>query len=264
MSNDDYLTNSVRDRMARDEAALGMIVRLGRSGDAPRIAKMSGHDFIFVDCQHALFDIETIGHIAQVSLSIGLACVARVRSVDDPNASLLLDNGVSGIVFPDVSSAEQARRAVRSVRFPPVGARSAGGASPFFDYAPVRVPDLIEALDRHCLVVCMVETAEGLENLEEIAAVDGVDVVHIGSNDLLISLGRPGRFDDPIINETLDRAVEATGKRGAFAGCGGQRDPARQAQVIERGVRFVTTQSDVSFIAMAANDWTGRVRSGAS
>ena len=103
-------------------------------------------------------------------------------------------------------------------------------------------------LNEATLVVCMIETREGLANIEEIAAVDGVDVIHIGSNDLLTALGKPGRFDDPEIFSAIDRAIGAAKAHGKFAGLGGMRNVARQVELIRKGVRFVTTQTDIGFL----------------
>ena len=112
-----------------------MLVRLARSGDIARIAKTTGHDFLFVDAQHALFNVETIGHIAQTALGLGIAPLVRVRSCDDPDTQVLLDNGVTGIVFPDVNTAAQAKRAVDRAKFPPIGKRSVGGALSDFRFS---------------------------------------------------------------------------------------------------------------------------------
>ncbi len=115
------ITNPVKDRMRAGEVALGMIVRLARSGDVARIARTTGHDFIFMDGQHSLFSLETIGHIAQTALGCGVAPLVRVRSCDDPDTPVILDNGAIGIVFPDVNTAADARRAVDACKFPPIG-----------------------------------------------------------------------------------------------------------------------------------------------
>ena len=131
------LSNPVKDKLRAGLPALGMSVRLGRSADVARIAKATGHDFIFIDAQHSVFRLETIAHIAQVALAIGVAPVVRARGVDDPDVTLLLDNGATGIVFPDVGTVAQARRAVAIVRFPPQGRRSVSGGYPQFDYRPV-------------------------------------------------------------------------------------------------------------------------------
>src|SRR5262245_8720098 len=106
------LLNPAKERMKAGGVALGLSVRLARSADVARIAKATGHDFIFIDGQHSIFNLETIAHIAQAALAIGVAPVVRVRGVDDPDISMLLDNGVTGIVFPDVSTVAQAKKAV--------------------------------------------------------------------------------------------------------------------------------------------------------
>lgn len=254
------LTNPAKARMKAGEAALGMNIRLARSGDIARIAKATGHDFIFIDVQHSIFSLETITHVAQTALAIGVAPLVRVRSCDDPDTSLLLDNGALGVVFPDVNNAAEARRAVAAAKFPPLGKRSVSGGYPHFDYRSVPLAQSVPLLNDATLVVCMIETREGLENIEEIAAVDGVDVIHIGSNDLLAALGKPGKFDDPELVQALDRAIAAAQKYGKYAGCGGNRDVERQVQVIRKGVRFVTTQTDIGFLMAAASKWTTGVR----
>ena len=257
------LVNPVLDRLRAGDVALGINVRLSRSADIVRIARATGHDFVFMDAQHSLFGLETIGHMAQAALALGVGCVVRVRGVDDPDISLLLDNGVTGIVVPDVGTVMQARRAVEIVRFPPTGRRSVGGGYPHFDYRGVPVAQATQALDASTLLVLMIETVEGLENVEEIAAVDGVDVLHVGSNDLLVSMGKAGQFDDPAIVAAQDRVIAAARAHGRFAGCGGNRDVARQVEAVRRGARFVTTQSDTAFLAAAAGAWAGGVRKGA-
>jgi staphyloferrin B biosynthesis citrate synthase len=254
------LNNPVLDRMRGGDVALGMNVRLARSGDIARIAKTTGHDFIFIDTQHSIFGLETIAHIAQAALGCGVAAVVRVRGVEDPDVSLLLDNGVTGIVFPDVNTAAQARKAVDICRFAPIGKRSVSGGYPHFDFRPVPLTLSAPLMNGATLLVCMIETMEGLANVEEIAAVAGIDVIHVGSNDLLADMGKPGKFDDPAIVEAQDRVIAAAKRGGTFAGCGGNRDVARQVGAIRKGVQFVTTQSDIGFLTAAASSWTGGVR----
>jgi len=257
---DARLENPVKARMRAGEAALGMSVRLGRSADIARIAAATGHDFLFIDVQHSIFGLETIAHIAQTALAIGVAPLVRVRGVHDPDVSRLLDNGVTGIVFPDVATAADARRAVALCRFPPLGRRSVSGGYPHFDYRPVPVAQAAAALNEVCLVACMIETVEGMQNLESIAAVEGVDVLHLGANDLLASMGKPGRFEDPELLAAQERLIAVCKAHGRFAGIGGHRDAARQAELVRKGCRFLTTQSDIGFLSAAAAEWTKGLR----
>ena len=252
--------NPLKELLRSGGVALGMLVRLARSGDIARIARTTGHDFIFMDAQHSIFSVETIAHIAQVALGCGVAPLVRVRSCDDPDTQVLLDNGVTGIVFPDISTAAEAKRAVDRARFAPVGRRSVGGGYPIFDYRAVSTADAVPALQDNTLVVCMIETREGLENVEEIAAVEGVDVIHVGSNDLLTAMGRPGAFGSPEHIAALDRVISTALRQGKVPGVGGDRNVARQAEFIRKGARFITTNSDIAFILAEGARVTAELR----
>ena len=257
------LTNPVLERMRADQPALGLLVRLGRSADIVRIARATGHDFVFLDVQHGTFNLETIAHIANAALALGVAPVVRVRGVDDPDVSVLLDNGVTGIVFPDINTPEQARQAVARCRFAPLGKRSVGGAVPHFDHRSMPAAELVDTLNTNTLVVAMIETQEALENLEAISRIDGIDVLHVGSNDLLLDMGKPGQFDAPDLIAAQNRVIELAAANGKFSGCGGVRNVDRQVEAIRRGVRFLTTQADIAFLSIAAREWVAGVRSSA-
>ena len=254
------LKNHVKELLRADKVALGMIARVARSGDIARIAKTTGHDFIFVDHQHALYSLETTGHIAQAALGCGITPMVRVRSCDDPDTQVLLDNGIMGIVFPDISTADEARRAVSRAKFPPVGRRSVSGSYTVFDFRAMSTADAVPALNDATLVVCMIETAEGLENIDAIAAVDGVDVIHVGSNDLMTALGKPGAYGTPEHMAAVARVITAAKKHGKVSGVGGDRNLPRQMEFIRRGARFLTTNSDIAFMTAEASRVTAELR----
>src|SRR5215467_10295112 len=251
------LSNPLKDMMKAGKVALGMNVRLARSGDIARIAKSTGHDFIFIDGQHAIFTLEKIAHTA---LGCGITPLARVKSVDDQDVQVLLDNGIMGIVYPDVNTAAEARRAVARAKFPPIGRRSAAGAYPMFDYRATPAAQTVSALNESTLVVCMIETPEGVHNVEEIAKVDGVDVIHIGSNDLLTAMGKPGQFGDPEGAKAIDRVISVAVASGKIAGMGGDRYLPRQVEYIKKGARFITTNSEIAFIMAEATRVTTELR----
>ena len=254
------LVNPVKAKLQAGEVVLGIPVRIGNTPDIARIAKSTGHDFIFIDGQHSIFNPETTIAIAHTALAIGIAALVRVRGVDDADASLLLDNGAAGIIYPDVGTPAQAQKTVLTCKFPPFGKRSVAGGYPHFDFRSMPLSESVPQLNEHCLLVCMIETVEGLNNVEKIAAVDGVDVIHLGSNDLLADMGKPGKFDDPDIIAAQERVIKAARANGKFAGCGGNRDVERQVRAIRSGAQFVTTQTDAGFLAAAASQWTLGVR----
>ena len=252
--------NPIKQKLAAGGVALGLGVRMSRSAEIARIARATGHDFLFLDLQHSLFNPETIGHIAQAAVALGIAPLARVRSVRDGDVQALLDNGVTGIVYPDVNTADDARAAVAAVRFGPLGRRSVTGGYPYFDFAPVPPAEALPAVDAATLLACMIETREGVENVEAIAAVPGIDVIHIGMNDLLTNMGKPGQYADPELQAAVDRVLAACRANGVHFGCGGNRDPQAQAAIIRRGAQFLTTQTDIGLLSAGAAAWTKAVR----
>ena len=254
------VTHPLKEIFKAGKVALGLLTRLARSGEIARIAKTTGHDFVFMDGQHAAYNVETIAQIAQTALAIGIAPLVRVRSCDDPQTQVILDIGATGIVFPDVNTAAEAKRAVNRARFPPLGKRSVAGTYPVFDYRPMPMPDTVAALTENTLVVCMIETPEGLENVEAIAAVEGVDVIHVGLSDLLTSMGKPGAFGSPEHIGALDRVFAAAKKHGKIPGVGGDRHVQRQMDSIRKGAQFLTTNSDIAFLMAEATRVTSELR----
>ena len=260
MANAISMTHPLKQIFKDGKVALGLLTRLARSGDIARIAKTTGHDFVFIDAQHAAYTPETVGHIAQAALGIGIAPLVRVRSCDDPQTQVFLDIGATGVVFPDVNTAAEAKRAVDRARFPPVGRRSAAGAYPLFDYRAISMADTVAAITENTLVGVMIETPEGLANVEAIAAVEGIDVIHVGLNDLLTAMGKPGAYGTPDHINALDRIFAAAKKHGKVCGVGGDRNLQRQMDSIRNGAQFLTTNSDIAFMMAEANRVTGELR----
>jgi 2-keto-3-deoxy-L-rhamnonate aldolase RhmA len=258
-----YVENAALARMRAGEVTLGLVVRLARSGEIAAIAKASGHDFLFIDTQHALFSLETIGHIAQAAIGCGVATIVRVPRYDDPDIAKLLDAGVSGIVVADVANADQARKVVETCRFPPLGKRSVQSTYSVTGYRPYPIVELLREIEDKTLVACMIETVEGVENLDAIAAVDGVDVVHLGCTDLLADMGKPGAFDDPELLSVVHRLISVCSANGKFAGLGGDRNLERLAGFIKKGLRFHTTQTDITYLIEGASQRAKALKSAA-
>lgn len=254
------MPNAALARMHAGNVALGMIVRIVRSGEIALIAKATGHDFLFIDGQHALFDLETIGQMTLAGLGSGVTPVVRVRSSDDPDIPRLLDAGVMGIVVPDVNTAAQAQRVVAAAKFPPLGRRSVGGPSPVFCLQSMPLAANMRALNDSTLVACMIETREAVTNVEGIAAVTGVDVLHIGCNDLLVDMGKPGEFEYPELVDAVARVIAAGKAHNVQIGLGGDKNLERQKAWIEKGVRFITTQSDMAMLTAEATRRVAELR----
>lgn len=240
--------NPVRARIAQGGVALGLIVRIVRSAEIVTVAKASGHDFLFLDTQHAAFDRETVAALVLAARMAGIAALVRLRSPADADAALYLDAGAAGVIVPDVNTADEARDIVRRCRFAPRGARSLPGPLVQDGYRPSAPAEAMRRADAETLIVAMIENAEGVANAGSIAAVDGIDVLHVGCVDLLLSLGRPGEMGCPEMSAAIDAIAAAAQAHGRILGIGGDRDPVRRAGYIRQGARFMTTDLDVTVL----------------
>jgi len=141
---------------------------------------------------------------------------------------------------------------VNLVKFPPIGHRSAGGALSQFHYRSFPMLETQAAMNDATSLVLMLETKEALENVEEIIAVEGVDMMMIGSNDLTGELGINGQYDHPLLKAAFERAIAAARKVGKHIGIGGLagRDDL-MAQFVQMGARYVSTGTDLAFLMSA-------------
>lgn len=254
--------NRVKQLIDADQLALGLIVRVVRSSEIVLVAKQSGHDFIFLDMQHAAFSLETVVNLSIAATASGITPLVRVNGFADPNIAVLLDAGVMGIIVPDVSTVEQAQLAVRACKYPPEGKRSFAGPSIALGYEGVLPAAASLALNSDITLVCMIETQEGLSNVEDIASVPGIDILHVGCGDLLMDMGKPGQFESPEIAAAVRRVIDACKSAGIASGFGGDRNRERQLRYISEGVRFVTTQADVALLLEAARARVSELRPG--
>jgi 2-keto-3-deoxy-L-rhamnonate aldolase RhmA len=172
----------------------------------------------------------------------------------------VLDGGALGIIVPHVNTADEARRAVNNCKFPPVGHRSVMGGYAQLDFESVPLGEATRIMNENTILVVMIETPEAVENVDEIAAIDGIDVVHVGTGDLVTEMGLHGQVDHPKVAEAFERVIAACRKHGRFAGMGGIRDQALAERYVGMGFRFLTTNSDLAFLLQAASARVKRMR----
>lgn len=247
------LRNSVKDKIARDETAFSMTIRLVRGAEAGAIARAAGFDSIYIDLQHSGISVETAGQISIAALGMGIAPFVRVPSVDVALITQVLDAGALGIVIPDLHSADEALAAVNAVKYRPMGERSYPGVCSQLAYSPAPVSQATAQLNAMTTVVAMIESAAGLAAVEEIAAVDGVDILLVGANDLCSEAGIPGQFDDPLVDEAYRRTAAACAANSKTLGVGGLASrPDLTRKYIDLGGRYVSLGADLSMLVSSA------------
>lgn len=248
----DILRNGVKEKLAREEVVSSMTVRLVRGVEIALIARTAGFDTLYIDMEHCSFSLETTGQICIAALNMGVTPFVRVPANTPEYISRVLDGGAMGIIAPHVRSAEEARAVVRAAKFAPLGERSANAGLPHLQYRSFPAGEANAALNAATMVIVMMEAAEALERVDEIAAVEGIDMLLIGTNDLTSEWGIPGQYDDPRVEDAYARTIAACRRHGKHVGVGGL---ASRPDLVERfvrlGARYVSTGTDLGFLTAA-------------
>ncbi len=214
-------------------------------------------DYVCVDLQHGASSLGNLIEMLQAVRSGGSTAVVRVPENSLALINKVLDAGAAGVIVPLVETADEARRAVAACRYPPRGRRSYG---PFrANLTGVRGPAEIEEVA--CVV--MIETAEGLAHVEEIAKVEGLTALYVGPSDLSIALGLPpGSVRDPAFIEALERIRLAAVGSGLVAGIH-THDGELAAEYVAQGFGMVTAAADLASLRAAVGRHVERARAGA-
>lgn len=254
------LTNAASKRLRSGDVALGVGVRITSSVAIARIMAAAGFDWLFIDLEHGSLSIESCAQVSTAALDAGIAPLVRVPPQQHWLATRALEGGALGIVMPNVQSAEEARALVDVVKFRPVGRRNVGGPPVHTAYTPTKPDDLARMFNAATIAVAMVETPEAIDRVDEIASVDGIDVVMIGGNDLSTTMGIGGQTGDTHMIEAFEQLTAACRQHGKWAGMGGVANNEHLQKFIAMGVRFVLAGADTGFLAAAASQRAKAIR----
>lgn len=251
----EIVRNPVKEKLARNEVVASMTIRLVRGIEIARLAKTAGFDMIYIDVEHSSFSLDTTGQICLAALGVGIAPFVRVPSNTPEYISRVLDGGALGVIAPHIVSAEEAGEVVKAAKFPPLGERGAAGGLPHLHYRSFPAEEAYAAVNDATMVIVQFESANAVEKAEEIAAVEGVDMVLIGVNDMLNSLGLPGQYEHARVRDAYARTIAACRKHGKHVGVGGlSTRPKLVAEFVAMGARLVSTGTDIQFLLAAATE----------
>jgi 2-keto-3-deoxy-L-rhamnonate aldolase RhmA len=254
------IRNALKEKLDAGGLALGVGLRGARSVEIGKAMRTAGFDWLFIDMEHTAIDIATASDISVAAQDAGITPMVRVPGFEHHHATRVLDGGAQGVVVPHVDDVETARRMVRNVRYPPLGHRSMYGAQPQVAFETHPQGELMEAVNRATFLVLMVESPEGAEAADEMAAIEGVDALLIGTSDLSSELGIPGQLDHPRVVEVYEKVLAACATHGKHPGMGGVYSPAMMKRYVEMGMRLILAGSEFSFMMAGARAQAQAVR----
>ncbi|MEZ5851303.1 MAG: aldolase/citrate lyase family protein [Hyphomicrobiaceae bacterium] len=233
----------LRQRALAGEQVLGSMVFEFFTPGISQVMKLAGCEYLIYDMEHAGFSIESLKTQVAHCRGLGIAPMVRVPRGEYHFLARALDVGAQGVMVPMVDSAEQARAIAEATRYPPKGRRGAAFGFPHDDYQPGDPATKMKAADARNLVIAQIETERGLDCVEEIAAVDGIDCLWLGHFDLTNFLGIPGQFDNPQYVAAVKRIV-AAGRRHKKALGFMAADAAWAKQYKRYGFNMIATGTD--------------------
>jgi 2-dehydro-3-deoxyglucarate aldolase/4-hydroxy-2-oxoheptanedioate aldolase len=251
--------NRAKAALKQNKAVSGPIVGEARSNSFVKQMALAGHDFLWFDMEHAMLNWETVFNLTQMALVTGITPLIRVTDLQYALVARALDAGALGVVIPRVETREQVEEAVSYVKYPPLGRRGAGGEARY-GYVPTSIPDAVKQINQETMVVVQIESMLGVENLDEMCQVPGVDVVCVGPQDLSISLGIPGERQNPLFISTIQQVIETCQRRGVASGMV-ERKAEDFRLWFDLGVRFLACNTDGNMLFQAASADVATLRS---
>jgi 4-hydroxy-2-oxoheptanedioate aldolase len=243
------------ERLARGVPVAALGIRNSRTADIARLARASGHQAIWVDLEHSSMPIDAAASICAAAMDIGVAPFARIPEREYGAIGRLLDGGVLGIIAPRIETVDEARAIVEACRFPPQGHRSAVATLGHVGYAKWPAEQFNRAMNEATVVKILIESPRGIENLAAIAALPGVDLIGIGTNDLSAELGVAGQYAHRTVREAHEAAIQACRQAKKPLAIGGVPDLAYSAELIRLGAApFLFTGIDTDILLGAARD----------
>lgn len=218
------MSHVLKQKLDRGDLVLGVSVMIPSPHAVEMVARL-GFDWVLIDCEHGAIDLESVELMAMAATNAGCVPIGRPSSANPDVIARMMDRGIAGVQVPHVSTPQQAQAVVEGVKFAPEGHRSlaVGTRSAGYGFG-VSQAEYTRQSNADSLVCVQVEDVVALRNLEEIAAVPGVDVVFLGPSDLSQSLGFAGQHTVPQVVRAMEDAFNRLRESGVASGTAGNVD----------------------------------------
>jgi 2-keto-3-deoxy-L-rhamnonate aldolase RhmA len=231
--------NRMKEKLVAGEAVFGVSVMI----PSPQIVEMiaaAGFDWVLLDCEHGTLTLESVELMAMAAEASGITAIARPVSRAPEHILQVLDRGVMGVQVPHVNSTEDAREVIAAVKYHPLGKRSlaAGTRAAVYD-AHGSLAEYVKAANDATLIAVQLEDREAIENIDELLAVESIDVFFIGPSDLSQSMGHPGNPKAPVVAQAIESSFRKMIAAGRTPGTPATAENLRG--VLDKGVRYIYT-----------------------
>lgn len=246
----------LRERLARNEAVYGTMVTIFDNPEIARVLREAGLDWFFYDGEHVYPNYERVTAMFAYGQMAGMPSLIRIPEISKTEVFRALDAGAAGIVCPNVETVEMARELVELAKYAPLGNRGVSMTRPHTAYKKLDAASYMEKANAGTILICQMESVRGVENLDAILRVDGVDGVLVGPNDLTQSMGIINQLEHPQYIALVEKVIALCQKHGKIPGISG-KDLAVLRRWKEKGMRLLQWGTDVSLLMTAIRGGLG-------
>lgn len=213
--------NAFLDRIRAGQITSVVSIKMMTSNEIPMMCKIAGHHAVFIDMEHSTLDLAAVGQLALACNYVGVSPIVRSPSKSHWHISRILDAGAVAVVIPHIDTVQEVKDIVAAGKFAPIGHRGSSSSQPIFSFQSVPSAVSNPLLNTETMIIPMIETIPSLAIVDEILALEGVDGLLIGGNDLSCELGVPAQYDHPLMVDAITNVITAAKQAGKPVGIGG-------------------------------------------
>jgi 4-hydroxy-2-oxoheptanedioate aldolase len=252
--------NPLKQLLNAGQVALGVGVRYFRSWEIAAMMASAGFDFLFIDSEHSAYGLETVSDLCRAATTSGITPIVRVPEIQYSLLSRPLDSGAMGLVIPHVDTRAQVEQIVAYTKYAPLGKRGMVSQIPHTDFLGAGVEEYLPWANAQLMNVIMIESAEGVANLDSMLQVEGVDVALVGSSDLSQELGIPGNYEHVKMVECYQHVLETCRRWRVTPGLAGVRDLQLVRHWRDHGFRLLYCANETSLLVQGGRRVVEEVR----
>jgi len=240
------MKNILKERLINKEIVIGPFMKLP-SPPVVEIVGLAGFDYVIIDCEHGPLNVLEAENMVRAAHLVNMAAVLRVGENRPHPISRALDIGADAVQIPQISSKEDAIKAVKAAKFAPLGERGVCRYVRAANYSSLDKKEYFKLANEETMVIIHVEGVEGINNIDEILEVEGIDIIFIGPYDLSQSLGIPGDVNNVIVEEKMKEVIKKAHEKGKLVGTFvDDLDAAKKWRAL--GVQYISYSVDVGII----------------
>ncbi|WHH61015.1 aldolase/citrate lyase family protein [Petroclostridium sp. X23] len=252
--------SKLKERLKNGEAVIGTMVTLFEKAEISKLIKVSGFDFFIIDCEHGNFDYSTVAGILGMAREAGIPGLVRIPEVKREVVLKYMEMGAQGLLLPNTETADQAKALVEYSKYAPLGNRGVALMREHTGFEkPESVTVYMQDANEKTILMVQIESTAGINNIDSILDVEGIDAAFIGPNDLSQSMGIMGQINSPVFIEAVDKVIETASKKGKFSGIH-LASPAALKPWISKGMSLNLWSSDINILIGAAQEGLTELR----